>query len=515
MEARGIFDLPSRMWVARFISYCKEHFARDDPTLKMIKRIPRTREQQRAGAQPLEIAKYFYQMKKVLESKPRAIMFCDEAGWSGFYGGDLKGVECLALEMYRNEVYRYASGAREHITIFPPVLVILDDKGEIESIHHMGPLFVYPRKYTSTKFAESTLDPANQRTDDPIVFRKRGAKAFAKSPRGIPAPTEFPRYAASSDSGNVNSTIVYNHFKDNVIPWMRGLGVSKQDRTVLNWDRHGSHAHQPLLTLQESENLEGIYFPSHTTNWVQLQDADRGQFSVLKRESRKDIDAWNAHLFRQNQHLALEDFPFVLQNAYQQSINEEVTRKALRRIGLFPFDPDKVLGRMPNSDSFSEYTQQFIDDEKANLAKASVEVEAAEGTKTPTITQSKFFQTASDPRHYRSPKQRLGPRLHQDPNLVFFSGEFDVFDFDAQERLREIKGLVHKHQVVPSAGAKKKPRGSRMGKPGDVFLAVDVTKQRNKFAKAQAEKKTKTGNCKKQESCADQRLEHSRENPQS
>ena len=53
-----------------------------------------------------------------------------------------------------------------------------------------------------------------------------------------------------------------------------------------------------------------------------------------------------------------------------------------------------------------------------------------------------------------------------------------------------------------------------MGKPGDVFLAVDVTKQRNKVAKAKAEKK-KTGHCKKQESRANQRLEHSRENPQS
>ena len=109
---------------------------------------------------------------------------------------------------------------------------------------------------------------------------------------------------------------------------MRGLGVSKQDRTVLDWDRHGSHAYQPLLTFQESENLEGICFPSHTTNWVQLQDADRGQFSVLKRESRKDIDAWNAHLFRQNQHLAMEDF----HSSYNMHTNSRSMKKWLERL---------------------------------------------------------------------------------------------------------------------------------------------------------------------------------------
>ena len=128
---------------------------------------------------------------------------------------------------------------------------------------------------------------------------------------------------------------------------------------VLLWDRHASHEGPNLLTFLEDENILSVFGPTKGTNWWQFHDAEHGPFSVLKSVSRKDIASWNAHLSRQNKLLALEDFPFVLQNAYQKSIEEHVTKRALKNVGLFPFNPDKVLNRMPESNTFAEYQSEF------------------------------------------------------------------------------------------------------------------------------------------------------------
>jgi hypothetical protein len=118
----------------------------------------------------------------------------------------------------------------------------------------------------------------------------------------------------ASTSGNVNSTMVYNFFVKRIIPWLRGLGVSIDDRTIIvNWDKHASHTSQELLDRLELENMFSVFSPGHATNWLQLQDVE--EFNQLKSHSGKYIDAWAVYLHRHGQSLALQDFPFVVHHA--------------------------------------------------------------------------------------------------------------------------------------------------------------------------------------------------------
>jgi hypothetical protein len=232
------------------------------------------------------------------------ILLLDETGWSGFYGTDLKGVACLSQQQFREEVYRATSNVREHVTLLPPVLVILGDNGHVAAIHHLTPLFVYPRKYVSTRMAQSAIDPANLReSNNELTHFSRGAKRFQISPQDLPTPLDFPRYVAASESGNVNSVIVHNFLNKSVFPEVRAHGVSDQETLVLNWDRHSSHDSQALLTDLAKQKTICSFFPGHATNWLQLQDAKNGQFQVLKTTSKKDMDKWNTHLRRKGQSL--------------------------------------------------------------------------------------------------------------------------------------------------------------------------------------------------------------------
>jgi hypothetical protein len=296
------------------------------------------------------------------------VLFADETGWSGFYGMGLNGVKCLTQAQYREEVFRQTSSVRDHVTLLPPVIAKLA-KGGGFSVHHLTPLFVFARKYVSTKLASSKLDPANLKKDlNDIVVGKYGHKAFAKSPPNIPAPQTFKRYVASSKSGNVNSPIIFNYFKQVVVPELRELGISRDKVTILSWDLHASHASKELLEFLKQENIVGVFFPGHATNWLQLQDVE--QFTVLKTNSRKDIDSWNIHLLRKRQTLEVVDFPFVVQHAFNLSKDLAVTVRGLKKCGLVPFNPDIVLSKVPGSTkTYAEWHQVFASGKKNDEGK--------------------------------------------------------------------------------------------------------------------------------------------------
>lgn len=114
------------------------------------------------------------------------------------------------------------------------VLILLDDQGEIESIRHLTPLWVFPRTYVLTKFAESQMDPANQVAKLNSIKSPRGSGRHLKSPPGLPAPTTFKRYVAASPSGNVNSVIIQNYFQKAILPELRAAGVPRTDTVCIS-----------------------------------------------------------------------------------------------------------------------------------------------------------------------------------------------------------------------------------------------------------------------------------------
>jgi hypothetical protein len=325
-------------------------------------------------------------------------------------------------------VFRETSELREHVTLLPPILVLLDTEGAIEAIHHLTPLWVFPREYVSSRFAESVLDPANVDVEvlNALQRQARGALKFKQSPPGIPAPSEFPRFVAASPSGNVNSTIIRNYFRVGVIPEIRALGVSVQENGVVLTDRHGSHEDQEFLTdLEEKQNAIPVFGPPHATDRFQLQDASHGPFQVLKSQSKKDTLLWHKHVSENNLTLSVEDAPFVFQRAYTDSKEDKVTRRALKNIAMFPRDPDKVFSKMLGAKLYTEYAQQFAEEEEATKTHShrkpqqqqegeedAENGEAAAGNSGSgksgkvDLSDEMFFRTASQPQQPSSPALR-------------------------------------------------------------------------------------------------------------
>lgn len=221
------------------------------------------------------------------------------------------------------QVFRETSEERKHVTLLPPVLVFLDSKGAIESIHHLKPLWVFASEYVGSKLADSALDPDNVDIEAlnqlQSLQRRSSALKFDQSPPGIPTPTRFSRMVASSPSGNVNSVIIRNFFQQSVLPEIRDLGGTVDTKGIILTDRHGSHEDQEfLINLEEKQNVKMAFGPPHATDRLQLQDARNGQFQVLKTQSRKDTVLWHKLVRDRDMELRQEDAPFVFQNAYRK-----------------------------------------------------------------------------------------------------------------------------------------------------------------------------------------------------
>ena len=127
-----------------------------------------------------------------------------------------------------------------------------DDNPIIEEIHHMPPLFVFPRKYVNTAMAQSQLDVENKLPDNRVKAFGSSSKKMKNRPPGFGPPTAFERYVAASKSGNVNSVMMLNFMKGKVIPWIRH-GMSTKDSFLVKWDRHASHESLPIFDLLKTE----------------------------------------------------------------------------------------------------------------------------------------------------------------------------------------------------------------------------------------------------------------------
>lgn len=132
----------------------------------------------------------------------------------------------------------------------------------------------------------STLDPANRLPpgqNTAIDYKLSGKKLVAqltkqfpepwsqKKQKGTPArgpslePKPWNFILTASPSGNVNSDIIFNIFKDHVLPWVVGLGVVNLE--VIG-DAHSTHMSEKLMELFEEHedlNIQELLFPGHAS----------------------------------------------------------------------------------------------------------------------------------------------------------------------------------------------------------------------------------------------------------
>jgi hypothetical protein len=277
---------------------------------------------------------------------------------------------------------------------------------------------------------------------------------------------------------------------EKVLAFTRALGVSVEQLQVSLCDLASPHESKEMLAMFRTGNVTQHYGVPHATQWWQLQDGQ--PYTTLKTTSRQCFDLYNQLFKRHGKVPGLEDFPFVMQHAYNQYKNETMITNALESKGYFPWNPDNVLKDMREAKPYAVYLQQF-EAEAGGAEQDDSEQPAGEGMEDgeDQLTQEAAWECiGSDPTANRSPKKEgLQVRLRGRPNAVTFDVTLGLFEFQRQETVRKIFALISELDVVEDAVAKKKQRGKAIGKKDLVFLADDVADAKEENAKKKQEKK--------------------------
>jgi len=420
----------------------------------------------------------------------------------------------MTREQDRQDTFRVTSKLRDHVTTLPGVVVAVKKttSGElvVGKIHRAKRLWVYPRKYVNTKLSSSKLDPTNYDLEHRATNMAYKLKV---SPQGIPAPKAVPRWVTASKSGNVNSQIIYNYFKDEIIPLLKKLGFCKPGKWVLlNWDRHSTHESVALFELLRDNYIRCSFYPGHATDRLQLQDLK--EFQVLKTDSTKCIALWTAFLIQRNTQPEIVDFPFILQRAIELSSTQKIVKEGLKMASLFPFTPDKKLSKMAGAKTYKQYKKQFATEDAAAKQSAKIRnlkpkdkpdafadmqsfddgVPLASESEERGSEPDLWSQNQSAPERLQTDNHGVRRRLRKrtsDPTKASWSIRPGLNEHGAHLRKNMFEGLALQDSLKPEAVFKKGARGTRIGKPGDLFTDEQVTAARDVLAKEKKKKKTR------------------------
>ena len=108
-------------------------------------------------------------------------------------------------------------------------------------------------------------------------------------------------------------------------------------------DGHGSHVMLPFLEQAHKHRILVAVYPPHTTH--RLQPLDVGCFAPLATYYSQNLERFtvNSEGFTK---LQKSDFFHLFFPAWQKVFMEKNVASSWREVGLFPFDPDVVLGQL-------------------------------------------------------------------------------------------------------------------------------------------------------------------------
>jgi hypothetical protein len=117
----------------------------------------------------------------------------------------------------------------------------------------------------------------------------------------------------------------------------------KGEYRMLLFDGHGSHVTRAVAQFCEEKKIVLLCLPSHSTHL--LQPCDVGAFGPLAESYRKHLlqeTKWGA-----SYSIDKLEFLQILLRARADSLNTKNIISAWRKTGLFPFDPEVVIGALP------------------------------------------------------------------------------------------------------------------------------------------------------------------------
>ncbi|CZT24135.1 related to transposase [Ramularia collo-cygni] len=145
---------------------------------------------------------------------------------------------------------------------------------------------------------------------------------------------------ACSKTGYTNSEISLYWIKNVFDPQTRECANGSP--RVLISDGFGTHESLEILTYCFEHNIILGRLPSHTSH--KLQPCDIGVFGPLKTAYREQVEL----LYRQGSNaISKQHFTLLYSRARQVAVTLRNVRSGWAKAGLFPFNPDRVLGDMP------------------------------------------------------------------------------------------------------------------------------------------------------------------------
>lgn len=118
---------------------------------------------------------------------------------------------------------------------------------------------------------------------------------------------------------------------------------------LLLLDGHNSHVSAPFIKFCLDNNIVALCLPAHSTHL--LQPLDVGLFSPLEHYYGRGVDD-AVRLGRVS--ITKEEFFTIFHQARKQALTSSNIQSAFRTTGLVPFDPQRVLVKLPNNTEGSE-----------------------------------------------------------------------------------------------------------------------------------------------------------------
>ena len=158
--------------------------------------------------------------------------------------------------------------------------------------------------------------------------------------QGGPKGSRFNR----SESGWFDNVCFQDFFFKTVLPYLQRIDGKK----MLIGDNLSSHLTSEVIKACEDNNISFVFLPPHSTHICQPLDV--AFFSPLKLHWRRILTEWKQSRAAAKTCAVPKDvFPSLLTkllNAVSERASENL-KSGFRKCGIFPFDPEEVLQRLP------------------------------------------------------------------------------------------------------------------------------------------------------------------------
>lgn len=203
------------------------------------------------------------------------------------------------------------------------------------------------QEHSRTSISIMVCGSANGDLLPPMVVYK-AQHLYENWSKGGPAGTIYQ----VTPSGWFDMNTFEQWFFDVLIPHINAKSTPEQTKVVIG-DNLASHFSPRVVEAAEENNIYMTPLPANSTHL--MQPLDVSFFAPMKRKWREILDSWRKECRRKGS-IPKEHFPRLLNRLWSQIENTSATnlQSGFRATGLSPFNPERVLAKIPGAKPDSE-----------------------------------------------------------------------------------------------------------------------------------------------------------------